>query len=165
MTQGGHQPMLNNVFSELTPGPFPGQVCSAYGQFMHEALLDFDLRKAHIRADRNASSKRPDLHILTIGPPSGVSVNLAPKHVGRKETLCNYLQSSKESRSLVLRKEPSRAFSQQLSSASDGADRRSEILPRKWLSKAPKTQLCRCLRQSASISSSTPPRPRRPWPN
>ncbi len=54
---------------------------------MPKALVDFDLERAHIGLDRDASSKRPGFQSnLSDGTHMGVR-NLAAKHVGRKECL------------------------------------------------------------------------------
>ena len=46
---------------------------------MHEALLNFELKRARIKVDRGASSKRPGLQFnLSVGTHLGVR-NLAPK--------------------------------------------------------------------------------------
>src|SRR6478736_5107481 len=58
--------------------------------------------------------------------PIWASVTSPRKHVGRKENSCSYQKSSRESRSRVYYREPSRAFSPQWSSASVGADGCSE---------------------------------------
>ena len=89
--------------------------------------------------------------------------DLTPKHVGQKETSCSYQKSCRQSREPVSYREPARAFSPQSSSASNkNEDGRSEARPRKSQTKVPKTLLCLCSRRSASITSSTPPRPRQP---
>jgi hypothetical protein len=64
------------------------------GQF----YTDFYRARAHAVADRTVSSKRPGFQFnLSAGTRLGVR-NLAPKHVGRKDTSCSYLESCKESR-------------------------------------------------------------------
>ena len=53
---------------------------------MREALLDFDLKGAHISVDWDASSKRPGFQSnLSAGTHMGVR-NLAPTHVGSSKT-------------------------------------------------------------------------------
>src|ERR1700687_5510627 len=52
---------------------------------MPDALVDFDLKRAHIAGDRNARSKRPGFQSnLSTGTHMGVR-NLAPKHIERKD--------------------------------------------------------------------------------
>ena len=58
---------------------------------MREALLDFDLKSAHITVDWDASSKRPGFQSnLSAGTHMGVR-NLAPTHVGSSKS---YLSSN-----------------------------------------------------------------------
>ena len=53
---------------------------------MREALLDFDLKRAHISVDWDASSKRPGFQSnLSAGTHMGVR-NLAPTHVGSSKS-------------------------------------------------------------------------------
>src|ERR1700738_1501505 len=87
--------------------------------------------------------------------PIRVSVTLAPKHVGRKETPCKYLQSCKENRLLVCCREPSSDLLQPRSSASPGAGGRWDKLPRIWPTKVLLAPSLPHLLPSASINSKT----------